>query len=559
LTEKPSFGNTFCPDFGVNCPNEYTEPGPKCNSCYIEKHGSKINVITRDAKTGEEKKKPNMVEKALETLANYHFKTPEDVEMLYVFRNGEYIQGETFVKSRMESIFGDKTNTGTCGEVINHLKRRSYVPREDFNINKGVLPVENGLLDLETGVLSEFTPDLIFTFKIKAKYDPDKRSEKWLKFIEEVMPNEEDRLALQEYAGYTLYAKMPYHKIAFLVGEGRNGKGVFVRTVQGILGVDNVSNIRIDYLGGGHRFAATNLYGKLMNVSSEPSTRWPLQTELLKQLTGEDWLDGEVKGKQNPIRFQPFAKHFVLANKLPKVNDTSIGWWDRVLLIEFTQTFTDEKGNRIADLEDTWLVDADDRSGILNWLIEGWVRLQSTGKFTQSKTQRESMIRFKRASDPIAAFLVEACEYDPSYYEQRMALYVAYKDYASSLNALTEGNRTFFDRVRNWPGVRDGDKKFSNKSQRVFYGLRLRSDDETDAPDAPDALPTSPHKNQLQIGEWKKGVEIHVLSASSASPPETQPKHTCERCGAPGSIRYKSKWLCQSCGKKEIEEDQILG
>lgn len=46
------------------------------------------------------------------------------------------------------------------------------------------------------------------------------------------------------------------------------------------------------------------------------------------------------------------------------------------------------------------------------------MRLNTNHRFIQSKTQREAMIEFKRASDPIAAFLTEECEFDPEYYVQ---------------------------------------------------------------------------------------------------------------------------------------------
>jgi predicted AAA+ superfamily ATPase len=82
----------------------------------------------------------------------------------------------------------------------------------------------------------------------------------------------------------------------------------------------------------------------------------------------------------------------------------------------------------------------------------------------------------KGASDPIGAFLVEECEYDPEYYELRDALYDAYKDYAKSLNTSVEGNRVFFDRVRSVPGVSvDRKKRVEGKAERVVMGLRLRN------------------------------------------------------------------------------------
>lgn len=527
------------------------------------------------AKTKEKKKSKE--EQALEALATFHFKAPDDVEHLYLYQEGEYIRGETFVKGFVESMFINDTDTGLCNELINHLKRRNYVKRGEFNKFTGEIPTIDGLLNLETGIVSPHSPSKIFTFKIQAKYNPEAKSEKWNKFVSEILPNDDDRAALQQYAGYCLWSRMPYHRIAFLVGAGRNGKSAFLRTLASILGDDNVSNIKIDYLNGDHRFAATNLYGKLLNISSEPSIRWPLQTELLKHLSGEDWFDGEVKGVQNPIHWKPFTKHFILANKLPQVRDTSEGWWDRVLLIMFEQQFIEGK-NQIQNIEDQWLTSDEDRSAILNWLIEGWVTLNTQRKFTQSRSQEEAMIQFKKNSDPVAAFLIENCVYEPNAFLLIQELYVAYKSYAQGLNATIENDKAFYAKVRLHPKVRDGDKRITNKVKRVFYGLRLKTEDdeeneqllgdemdEIDSSVRGDALVALPTSRQTFFSEEERnnnkdfsGCE-DVQHLQHVQHSQSDAVKVCERCGAsPAPIRWKSQSLCKLCSVAVIEVERNL-
>lgn len=568
----------------------------KCNSLRQHFNASEDTckgcIRKKPDKEKPDRDKKNYVEMALDELDKHTFKTAEDIEEIYYFRVGNYTKAETFVKGFMESAYGTEISSGTCSEVLGHLKRRSYTDRAEFNKFDGEIPVENGLLNLETGTLRPFTPDRIFTFKIRAKYDPAIRCEVWENFMREVLPDELDRRAAQEYAGYTLLPEMPYHKIGFMVGEGRNGKGVFVRTIQSILGSDSVSNIKIDQLNDTHRFAATGLFGMLMNVSSEPSIRYPLSTELLKQLTGEDMLDGEVKGKQNRVKFQSFAKHFVLANRLPKVNDKSLGWWDRVLLIEWKQIFTDEKGNRVEKIENRWLRDEESRAGILTWMVEGLRRLQSQHRFTQSKTMKEAMIKFKKVSDPIAAFLEEACEYDPEYFESRLALYIAYKDYVRSLNSIVEGDRTFYAALRGAPGVGDDERKIGGKTTRGFSGIRLKDADEMDTHSTLVALPDTPgfgkenkieekgESEKMESEKMESGKRESVdhattaLSATDTPPTKSvlkpaavacgvpvlkEQSHNCECCGMPAHGQYKGKWLCRPCVIREVELDRALG
>ncbi|MFH2110397.1 MAG: phage/plasmid primase, P4 family [Candidatus Bathyarchaeota archaeon] len=428
-------------------------------------------------KTGRKKPRKNAMSQVLELLENkYVFATPDDIEVLYLYKDGVYIPGETTVKAAVEEIRGDDTDTSFCNEVINHFKRRSYTPRTAFNHFKGEIPVLNGLLNLETMQLRDFDPKKIFTYKINTRFHPDKDCPQFKAALNQILPKEDEQALLQEYAGYTLWPEFPHHKFIVFIGVGRNGKGVIIRTIVGILGQDNVSNIRLEHLDGSHRFMVPNLFGKLMNVCSEPSTRRPFKTELLKQITGQDTLDGEIKGKQNPLRFIPFTKFFVQANKLPVVDDTTLSFWDRINIIEFTETFTDEKGNKTAEIESMWLCDEDERSGILNWMIEGLKRLKEKGQFTQTKSMDQQILKFKQASDPVGAFLTDPqeCMYGANQWVTRNDLYNAYKEYAETIGTKIETTGVFAERIKRLPGVKTRQKRVKGTTERIWTGISIR-------------------------------------------------------------------------------------
>jgi len=412
----------------------------------------------------------------LSTLGHdYIFKTPDDIEALYLYRDGIYVTADTTVKGRIERILDHKANSHFCYEVVEHFKRRSYVPRSIFNNFDGLIPIENGLLDLRTLELVPYDPTKVFTFKIGTKFDATADCPKFKAFLNQVLPIIDEQCLVQEYAGYTLLPSFPHHKFMVFVGGGRNGKGALIRTLQGILGKENVTSIRLEQLDGNYRFAVANLYGALMNVCSEPSTRQPFATELLKQITGQDTLDAEMKNKQKPLKFTSFAKFFIQANHLPIVNDTTLSFWDRVLILEFKETFTDEKGNRLEDVEKTWLEDEEERSGILNWMIAGLKRLTENSRFTHTKSQDEMILVFKQASDPMGAFLTDPkeCIYGPNLYTTRDNLYNRYKEYVENLGLEIEPPRRFADRIRRLAGVVDRRKRVQGTNERVWKGIGL--------------------------------------------------------------------------------------
>ena len=442
----------------------------KRNGCL----GETCKRYERQIEKKEKESEEELMSLVLGILGDKHvFATPDDVERLYLYEDGVFIRGETIIKEGVEMLLGDEASTGICNEVINHFKRRSYVKRDTFNKFEGEVPVLNGLLNLETMQLRDFDPTKIFTFKINTKFNPDADAPKFKAVLKQILPEAEDRILLQENAGYILWPEFPHHKIMIFVGTGRNGKGVIIRTLEGIIGKENVSNIRLEHLSGGHRFMVANLFGKLMNVCSEPATRRPFKTELLKQITGQDTVDGEIKNRQELLKFMSFAKFFVQANELPLVNDTTLSFWDRLNMIGFTETFTDEKKNKTIDIENAWLNDENERSGVLNWMIEGLTRLKKNGTFTQTKSRDQMILKFKQLSDPIGAFLTdpEECIYGSILWATRSDLYDAYKNYAENIGVTIESNGVFTGRMKKLPSIKQGWRVVAGRSKRSWLGI----------------------------------------------------------------------------------------
>jgi phage/plasmid-associated DNA primase len=106
------------------------------------------------------------------------------------------------------------------------------------------------------------------------------------------------------------------------------------------------------------------------------------------------------------------AKKTVTANRFPKIKDSTTAFRERRLFIAFPNEFTGEK--QIQNLEQVWLNNPEEKSGILNWMLEGLQRLLSQGYFTESKSQEETEIAFERASDTISAFLKEMAVFGSS-------------------------------------------------------------------------------------------------------------------------------------------------
>lgn len=486
----------------------------------------------------------------------FTFKTPTDIEEVYYYNDGVYEIAEPKIKGLIEAWLDAETTTHFVEEALNHIRRLSYVPREEFNKASKVIPVLNGLLNLTIMQLEPFDKEKIFTYKLNVNYNAEKKCPKFQKFLTEVL-DVEDIPTLQEYLGYCLVPAMPYHKMMWFYGLGRNGKGRIIATLQAMLGVQNCSNQNLEEFYGDRRFSIAQLYGKMINVSSEPSVKRALESPLLKKITGEDFVDAEIKNKQHPIRFINFAKMFVLGNRFPRVNDNTIAFWDRIILIRFPYSFIGKK--QIVDIEKAWINDEDERSGILNWMIEGLMRLLSNNEFTVGKTTGETTLEFKRASDTTMSFLDEQCEYKSDSEYTRLELYELYKEYCDNYGLIVDEERLFIPKIKQNPKVKTRQKRIDGKIERVWVGLRVKPIKPTE-----DLAKTEAHEtHETPIFGSKilretsesscriKSSELHVSGASCAS-------DINEKLNSDGEPLVYQQLTCCFCEKAILDNEWIM-
>lgn len=405
---------------------------------------------------------------------SYSIITDKDSEVIYLYIENLGIyrkDGEKILRTMIDKALGVESRTHRINETINLLKYKTYATIGQSN----KIAVLNGLLDIQTGHLQPFTKYEFVTNKLNVEYKEGVKSEPWEKHIDQICPN--DKELLQEWSGYLLIKGYPYHAIMWLYGPtGRNGKGTWARTMQGILGVTNYSNVSIDEFDGKHRFAVFGLHDSLFNICSEPRTDKTLTVEKLQELTGKDSIDAERKGVQERFKFVNQAKMTVMGNKFPNVDKPTDAFWDRLKLCKFPHRFVGKE--QIPDIENTWLDDPEQRSGILNWMLTGAKKLKEQG-FTLTKTQEETIIQFKRASDSIGAFIVECLEFNVNFIISKAEAYEYYKEYCELIGIPSENNRVFNAKLGDTSkvketSIREGVGK-DKKKVKVWKGIKLKS------------------------------------------------------------------------------------
>ena len=328
---------------------------------------------------------------------------------------------------------------------------------------------KNGILNLNNMELTEHDPAFYFRNCIKAEYDPNADCPKFKGWLAEVLPDPASQACVQELFGYCFLRDYPIHKLFFFVGTGRNGKGTLVRTLQGLLGDNAVVSVPIHRLA--ERFQVTNLIGKLVNVDSEPRLSI-LNTAIVKQLTGQDLMSAELKGKQKQLQFTNYAKIIILANKLPPVNDNTVAWWERVVIIEFPNEFIGEKQK--VNIENEWLNDENERNGIARWALEGLQRLIRNSRFTQSKQMAETINEYKKWSNSVGYFVETCCILRPGEVIEKRRLYDTYKEFCLDEVLEPVSEIAFSQEISKLARVAPGVKKIQGKATKVWFGITLK-------------------------------------------------------------------------------------
>jgi P4 family phage/plasmid primase-like protien len=271
------------------------------------------------------------------------------------------------------------------------------------------ISMKNGILDLQAIFegqdidkhLRPHSSNWFSTNKLGYAYDPNARCDRWLDCVEFAMEGDHERIALlQEWCGYMLTSSNYLQRFLALMGDGGNGKSVFMAVLVALLGQDNCGHVPLESFSG--RFDLGTLVGKAANICNDVGEIDSLAEGILKQFTGGDPMQFDRKNLA-PIVCRPTAKLIISFNKAPKIKDRTKGIWRRMLLIPFNKSVPPERIIRHMDQAEYW-IESGEISGILNWAITGLQRLQDQKDFTKSSVSEAAIDEYKRENNPVLDF-----------------------------------------------------------------------------------------------------------------------------------------------------------
>ena len=189
------------------------------------------------------------------------------------------------------------------------------------------------------------------------------------------------------------------------LGRGENGKSVLTEYIINMLGLDNVEKISLQALSD-DKYMGAKLVGKMANIYSDLNDNSFNDTSFVKNATSGEGI--EVQHKYgNPFVLVPFCNLLFSANRFPKVNDQTHGFFRRWMIVKWRVNFENHP-DRDEHLKDKLRDNQEEKSLVFSTLIHLSRLLLKNGKFSHSKDAKETQKEWNTNSDPLNDF-VETC------------------------------------------------------------------------------------------------------------------------------------------------------
>jgi putative DNA primase/helicase len=315
----------------------------------------------------------------------------------------------TAKKQEAKQVASAKTRAAVVS--LAQSDRQIAAKLDQWDADPWLLNTPGGVVDLRTGEMREHRPEDYMTKMTAVAPDFSSPPLLFLNFLRRITNNDNEVIeGHKRFLGYCLTGIIQEHKMAFWWGPGRNGKGVLLNTVTGIL-ADYHEVLPIEALLASmtdrHPTEIARLHkARLATASEVPKGRSWDETKI-KDLTGPD--------KPYPARFMrkdffnlwPEFKLIVTGNEKPRIRSNNEAIESRIDQWPFSVVIPKaERDKYLADtLKKEW-------PKILAWMIKGCLAWQYEG-LNPPKAVTEATAAYFADQNLIAQFIEECCTRAP--------------------------------------------------------------------------------------------------------------------------------------------------
>lgn len=338
---------------------------------------------------------------------------------LHVYHNGVYFNNDNYIEKKMiEHI--PRLSSARRSETLKYI---NLLAESKESHDENLIAFKNGIFDITSNELLEFSPDYIITNLIDWNYDSEAYNELTDKTLNKLACGDKEiRALLEEMIGYCFFRRNELRKAFVLIGGTQNGKSTFLDLIAYILGDSNISSLDLKELG--QRFKTAELFGKLANIGDDIGDSYIPDTAIFKKLVSGDRLNVERKG-QDPFDFNNYSKLIFSANNIPRIGSgqDSSAIMNRLIIIPFNARFSKSDPDF-----DPFIKYKLRKESSIEYLIklglEGLKRVLTNG-FTISEKVEKELRDYELTNNPIIGFIEESNPENKSTKD----VYRAYKEF----------------------------------------------------------------------------------------------------------------------------------
>jgi putative DNA primase/helicase len=324
----------------------------------------------------------------------------------HAYTNGYWkrLDEQTEIRRKIVEHHGDEAKEGKTRNLLALL--RDFLARTEKEVepDRNLICLRNGTFNATTFALIPHSPEHWLRNSLYIDWNPSATCPRWHQFLDEIFVTDADRAQkiafIQQWFGYCLVPDNSLHKFLWMIGGGGNGKSALLKVLTALVGPENVNHAHLEQLG--KTFVRAELESKLLNISPEISTNAKMADGYLKQIVAGDVVEAERKFKPS-FSFRPYVRLIAAANQLPRLTDTSEGFYRRAIILKFNRKFTEAEQD--PTLEHTLLAEL---PGILAWAVDGLRSLRHHGHFTIPDSSKAALDQYRVESDAEKLF-ADAC------------------------------------------------------------------------------------------------------------------------------------------------------
>jgi len=248
------------------------------------------------------------------------------------------------------------------------------------------------------------------------------------------------------------------------------------------IGPENCSSLPLRSINEGS-FSLCELFGKMANLAADLSKTDLKETGMIKSLIGRDTIQAMRKYLRDLI-FVNYAKMVFAANELPKIYDTTDGFWTKWVLLEFPYKFVTQKVYDSSSEEEKEVLKIinpeiiekisteNELSGLLNYALDGLDNLLKNKDFSYSKSTKEVKDMWIRKSDSFTAFCYDHVSEDSESQISKKLLRKIYHKYRKLHKVSSCSDKAIRITLENMFGVSESQ---NSNYDRIWEGINFKN------------------------------------------------------------------------------------